>query len=365
MWVAMLVWSLSQRKHRWYNVWVLLLATVAWWLGECVAIRLGKYEYGQFPAWLMIPAGASPSSPDWLAKGLIRLDAFLGLPRVDGCRPPAASWSIPFPVLALEACLVFAFLRLSFFRLRNKGLTAALAAASFSAVLMVTLAAVLDPVVSTTQWCEAVLTDPGYRGLSSVKLWHWFTNETYAGYWFGVPLVNYAAWFVGMGAFSFLARLDDDGPRGIVREYDRWYKYALAAVAMLAILFLLELPLKIGIDLALVRGRQSLFGQHPVFTQRTWEFVVVALLLAASLYVIRSFGKIHGQPRMEWVSAAPPLVVLAFCLVPVLIERRWLLLVVWCMSAAMTVAVAFLPAIVGRIDGRKRQELQAESGLHG
>ena len=46
MWVATLAWSFSrkQRDLRWYNVFVLLAATLAWWLGESSAIRLGKYQ---------------------------------------------------------------------------------------------------------------------------------------------------------------------------------------------------------------------------------------------------------------------------------------------------------------------------------
>ena len=209
MWVATLAWSMSRKRgdERWYNVFILIVATFAWWLGECAAIRLGKYQYSaNFPTWLALPFRGSPSEPDWLSRGLHWLTSLLGLPHVEGCHPPQASWNIPFPIVALEACLVFAFLRLSFFRLRNKGRSAAFAAASFSAVLMVTLAAILDPVVSTGQWCGPYA-DPGYHGLTGFELWHWFTDKTYTGYWFGVPSVNYVAWFVGMGTFSYLCLL--------------------------------------------------------------------------------------------------------------------------------------------------------------
>src|SRR5207245_10414067 len=126
LWGATLVWAVRHREHQWYHVWVLVLGTVSWWLGECVAIRLGKYEYATFPGWLLLPWGGPPSSSDWLANGLARLGSWLGLQtKIDGCINPQQSWNIPFPIVALEATLVFAFLRLSVFRLRNKGLPGA------------------------------------------------------------------------------------------------------------------------------------------------------------------------------------------------------------------------------------------------
>jgi hypothetical protein len=349
-WAAILVWSLRQRKERWFHVWVLLLATLAWWLGECVAIRLGKYEYAQFPALLVFPLGGTPTDSDWLASSLAQIHAWLKLPKVAGCMPAQASWNIPVPIVALEASLVFVFLRLSFFRLWNKGAAAACAAGCFSAVLMVTLAGILDPVVSTTQWCGAPESNPFREGLHNVALWHWFTNETYTGYWFGVPMVNYMSWFVGMWAFSFMSRLDDEGPGGIIRHYDRWYKYVGATALTLLIVFILELPLKIAVDLILVRSRHVLFGDHLFPSKGVWEFAVIGVLLVLNLLVIWRSGQIHPKPRkVGWLMVGPPLAVLTFCLVYLLLEPRAELFVVLSLSAVMMAIVIFvLPAMARR-----------------
>jgi hypothetical protein len=357
MWVAVLVWSFRQRKESWYHVLVLLMATITWWLGECIAIRLGKYQYADFPSWLVMPFAGSPIAGDGLERFLTHVHAVLKLPRVC-CQasPHQTSWKIPFPIIALEASLVVAFLRLSFFRLRNKGFAAACAAGCFSAVLMVTLAAILDPVVSTTEWC-GLAKDPCYHGLLRVRLWHWFTDENYTGYWFGVPMVNYVSWFVGMFVFSFMARLDDDGPRGLIRPYKHWWGYLLAVVVTIAAIFVLEFPLKIAIDMILVRVPEFI----PI-PRSVWEFVVVGVLLASNVFVIWRSGGVHPQPKkVGWVGTAPPIGVLAFCLVYLVLEPQFVLFVVWAVSAALTYVVGFRPEIATRRKPRPQVPAEAAS----
>jgi hypothetical protein len=224
---------------------------------------------------------------------------------------------------------------------------------------MVTLASVLDPVVSTTQWC-GLSSDPAYHGLTHVHLWRWFTNETYTGYWFGVPMVNYMSWFVGMYVFTFMSRLDDDGPRGIVRHYDRWYKYVGAALATLAIVFGIEFVLKIGIDVLLVRGREFLVGHVPVPGKLHWEFAVMASLLVLNLVVVWRFGRTHPNPqKLRWVAIVPPAAVLAFCLWCLFHEPLPVLCAVWLLSAATSVLVVFWP--VKFTVEKHREQRQAET----
>jgi hypothetical protein len=350
LWLGTLLWSIKHREHGWYHFWVLVIATLAWWLGECVAIRLGKYEYVGFPDWMAFPFGGPPNKAERLAGALVRLDKFIHLPGVEGCMPPQESWNIPFSVVALEATLVFAFLRLSYFRLHSSGVRGAVAAAGLSSALIVILAAILDPVVSTTQWCADPRTDPKLHGLLQVNLWHWFTNEPYTGYWFGVPVVNYVAWFVGMGTFSFLTRLDDDGPKGIVKKYDHWFKYVLAAIATLAILFSIEFPFLIGLDIALVKGRAVLL---PFVTQRTWEYVFVVALVLLSVFVIVRFGKAHPNPKTEWVAIAPQIIVLVFCLLAIARERHYVLLTVLAFAVISVAFVMALPFIAKKWNARR------------
>lgn len=368
MWVATLAWSFSrkQRDLRWYNVFVLLAATLAWWLGESSAIRLGKYQYSPyFPAGLILPLGGTPNQSDWLRLGLNRLSDFFGIPAV-GSSKLQESWNIPFPVVALEACLVFAFVRLSYFRLKNKGPFAAVAAACFSAVLMVTLAAILDPVVSSYTWCGAPGNDPDRHGLFKFEIWHWFTDENYAGYWFGVPSVNYIAWLIGMGSFTFLVRLNDDGPYGLVRRYDRWYEYVWAAAKFLFYLFLLQIPVKLVMDLVLVRFRELLpSGIRP--DAQVWEFGWIALLMGACTFVVWLYGKVHPDPRREWVCNSPPVVVLVLCLFALVLEWRWgrWLNLIWVLSFVITGIVAGLPYIIDRLPEKRRAQVLGESREHG
>jgi hypothetical protein len=361
LWLLTLMWSLSRKRgeDRWYNVFVLLVATIAWWLSEYSAIRLGKYEYSaSFPTFLVLPFGGTPTSSDFIAQRLHALTRFAGLPPVE-CAGAVkqSSWNVPFPVVALEACLVFAFLRLSFFRLVNKGRAAAIAAACFSSVLMVTLAAVLDPVVSNHTWCGGPENLVDRHGLLNFEIWHWFTNETYAGYWFGVPTVNYVAWFVGMGAFSYLARLEDGGPSGVVRRYDRWYKYRWPAVKLLVFLFLIQIPATLLIDFVLVHGPR--LGLGPL--NQAWELLVIAVLFVSSGLVVRMYGRVHPQPRREWPSTASPGVVLLLCLLALVLEWGGWLNAVWTLSFVITAMVAGLPWILDRLSEKRRAQLFGES----
>jgi hypothetical protein len=361
MWVATLLWCLSPKRgdERWYNVFLLVAATMAWWFGETSAIRLGKYQYSAaFPSFLILPFNGSPASPDYLARKLDALVTLAGVPKVHDCGQ--TRWSIPFPVVALEACLVFAFLRLSFYRLKNKGFWAAVSAASFSAVVMVTLAAILDPVVSNHTWCGLPGQDPGSHGLFNFEIWHWYTDENYTGYWFGVPTVNYLAWFVGMWSFSFLNRLDDEGPAGIVRRYDHLYQYALAILGLMVALFLIQVPLKIGLDRLLVTPPQfvqRLIASHDI-SKSAWEFGVVGGLLVLSTFVVWWYGKVHPDPRREWVCTSPPIVVLLLCLAALLLEWGGWLNVVWVLAFVVTSILTGLPLILDRVSARQRAQLR-------
>jgi hypothetical protein len=360
MWLATLAWCLSPKRgsERWYNVFLLAAATVAWWLGETSAVRLGKYQYSSaFPGWLVLPLGGPPDHSDFLAQQLNVIVTWAGLPRVTNCPQPQITWNIPFPVVALEACLVFAFVRLSFYRLVNKGFAVAVAAASFSGVLMVTLAAILDPVVSTHTWCGTG-PDPGYHGLARFEVWHWFLDESYTGYWFGVPTVNYAAWFIGMSSFSLLNRLDDNGPAGIVRRYDRLYKYVLAIVALTATLFLIQVPTKIGLDVLLVRGpelvRQLPFSPH--ISKVAWEFAVIGTLLGVSTCIVGWYATVHPDPRREWVCTSPPVAVLLLCLLALVLEWGGWLNVVWALAFFVTSVITGLPLILPRFSDKHRTQ---------
>jgi hypothetical protein len=358
MWLGTLAWSLAPRRRgqRWFNVFVLIVASIAWWLGETSAIRLGKYEYSPyFASHLILPLGGPRNDTDLVFRGLRAIENAIGLPVLDPIAAKCATalnWNVPFPVVALEACLVFAFLRLSFFRLKNTTHNAALAAAAFSAVLMVTLAAVLDPVVSTHTWCGTG-NDASGVGLTRFEVWHWFTSDAYIGHWFGVPTVNYTAWLVGMGTFSFLARLDDEGPSGIIRTYEHWYQYVWPATKLIGLLFLIEVPVKIILDLVVVRGGGS----------RAWEFGVIGALFAVCFGLVWKYGKIHPCPNREWVCASP-LVVLLLCFLALLLEFRGELFAVWVVSFLITAVVAGLPFFFGWLSERRRVQLLGEPRIN-
>jgi hypothetical protein len=132
----------------------------------------------------------------------------------------------------------------------------------------------------------------------------------------------------------------------------------LAGAATLALVFIIEFPLKIVSDLALVRGREV----FPVPSKSAWEFGVVGLLLVLNLFVIWWFGQPHPNLRKaRWVGVVPPFAVSALCFVYVAMEPQLELFGVWILSLAVTVIVAFRPGIVTRLLRKPRPQPPAET----
>jgi hypothetical protein len=336
-------------------VWTLGLVTLFWWLGESIAIRLGKYEYESFPLRLHLPWGGSPANPSWLDNKLLAL-----LPDPDQvpakinslCR--ADSWDIPLPVVAIEAALLFGFFQLSVRLLksaRGHRLRAAMATAGLCALLIINVFAVLDPVVSTTVWCQPGMSNPHATHLP-LGLWTWFTTHKHQAYWYGVPLVNYAAWFIAAAAFAFVARLDDERPGGFIRKQTTVALYALATLLITLCYFLVLLPVKILIDRVLLYGQDHLFSPHPVFAPRTWQLGVVGLLLAIGVWMV-SRGTRNDAARVDNVSVVPKVVTFLFCFGALVVNPHAGLWKVW----AVTSAIALLALLWPRMPALKRSLL--------
>jgi hypothetical protein len=340
VWFITLRWALQPSRFRRYNIFILLLSTLFWWLGESLALRLGRYQYSGFFPLSFNPWGGTPAQPDFLADFLRRSLSWIpGEIDAMSCQMPQDSWAVPLPVVAIEAALLFWFLRVSVIRLAGEGVRTSLAAASISGLLMVNLFAVMDPVVSTTQWCGQAHLDPRSSGLDVINLWTWFTDEVHPGYWFGVPLVNYAGWFLTVFTFTFLLRLEDDGTGGILSPSN--HRFGLLGYgAALVMLFALLLPLKVAVDLILVHGHEAVtFLRQDFDVPRAWQFATMLGLLLVALALAFLFGKRRPHPRVQWVAAVPQLAVLAYCLVALVIQPKGSIVAIWIVSAAIAIGM--------------------------
>lgn len=348
VWGLALSWAYRQPKYRWYYVWMLGLVTTFWWLGESIAIRLGKYKYEAFPFLLSLPFGGAPGATTSLDRWLLSL-----LPDPD--RLPskldstcaALNWQIPFPVVALEGALLFGFFVLALRVVRSeKGarVRAAAATGGLCGVLMVNAFGVLDPVVSATRWCEPGVANPNGHYLH-VGLWTWFTTDTHPGYWYGVPLVNYAAWFLAAAAFAFVARLDDERPSGLIRKHLTLLNYAIATIVVLGLFFGTLIPFKSLIDRIMIDGQARLFSPHPVFSARVWQFGAVAGLLAAGVLAFYR-GARRQAWEVPWRLMAPKLVTFGFCAGALLWEPHRGLWRIWALTALISATVLLWPQIV-------------------
>jgi hypothetical protein len=342
VWLLMLWWAFQRRKdpNQWHHFWILLVGTLFWWLGESLAIRLGKYAYAAFPFAIALPFSGTPENPDGLARVLHAFfpPAITNPPA--GCR--AGNWAIPFPVIALEAALVFAMLRLAHLRLIHQGFKSAVATAGLNGVLLVSLTAVLDPVVSTSNWCGN--SEDLYLGTAGLNfgLWTWFTNGVHQGFWFGVPLVNYVAWFVAAFVFSLLVRLDNDGPGGIVKKHRSVLGYLLSAVLFIVVLFLVTIPLKHGIDTILVHGQKRLFGRELV-GQDVWQFTVIGGMLVVLGLIPLLFARTRRYPKSDPLVLIPQFGTLFLCLFALFWQFNGLILLVWFVSLSVALVAMLWP----------------------
>ncbi|PYR47654.1 MAG: hypothetical protein DMF89_18070 [Acidobacteria bacterium] len=339
-WAAMLVWALKQQKDRWYYIFLIAVATLFWWLGEALAIRRGKYEYAGFP-WIATLPGGSASHPDILYKLMYAIsgrdsETALG---IAACRN---KWTIPIPVVALEAAIVFSMLRLSILRFKGRGWRPAMATSGFSALLMINLTMVLDPVVSTTNAC-APLQHP--HTLLNFGLWNWITYDQFPGYWLGIPLINYSAWFMASFVFGLVARWDDMGPGGVIRKEKFWVGYVPRALAVVA--FLMAILLYPYFKFAAVLSRGG----------AVWQFGLIGLLLLGGAFLVIFFGREYHNPEFKLIFWVPQLLVLGFCFLLLLYQPTATLVLLWGLSASIVTVLMGWPRIEKAVERSKQPKL--------
>jgi hypothetical protein len=362
-WAFALGWALRHPdpRYRWYQVWILSLATVFWWLGESIAIRLGKYHYPNFPLRIPFPWGGTPAKPGNLQGLLVcLLPRGEQLPSTLSSSCTADAWSIPFPVIAIEAAVLFGLYRLARNMLAMTGAPRwrqALATGGLSGILMVNLAAVLDPVVSTSKWCDTVA-DPGFHYMN-FGLWQWFTTTPSQGYWFGVPLVNYAAWFLSAGTFSFVARFDEDRKPVAGGTLKRVSTYGLATAGIIPMVFLILIPVKVLLDHLMVDGQEHLFGRQ-ILSFKVWQFgLILAVLALGSIVAFR--GTRAQKPQFTVVAAVPKGLAFAFCLGLLVIEPQAAIIAVWIVTVVIALVALLSAVITGVIRGLQKPKLPGDS----
>jgi hypothetical protein len=347
----------AERKH---HLWVLGLATLFWWAGEAFGLRLGKYEYVQpFPLTLpKFPWSGTPHGTHDFLKASLNFVLPSWMIVNDS---PQKSWAIPFPVIALEAALLFTMFRISHLLFkgtdrpegtdRPKGTDwrAVLATGGLSAVLLINATAVLDPVVSSTEWCGAFNLDPNLHGLIGFPLWHWFTNESHPGFWFGVPLVNYAAWFLTALVFGSVTRWREDA----AKDYD-----VRAGVVAMLWFFLILIISKLVVDGVLIALPQWRFGKvqtlNGLDNLRVWHLgVVVLLVIGGFALVLRGHGNenpLRGKGNEnKWVFWVPQLFVLVFCWSALILEWDQRIVAVGIVSTVFLYVVMFRPGLIARV----------------
>jgi hypothetical protein len=302
LWLFAFRWA--WRHQQFYRL-ALILATIYCFLSEYLAIQLGKYHYATFA--FSIPMHESEFTP--VSSSLQFLQRLNVIPFQVECVGHHFDRSIPLEVALLEASLIFAV-----FRLTNLlaplpppadgappvPLAERLPNPLLNAFLAVSLDSILDPVVSGTIPCDTHTLER-FDGLA---LWTWHTTADYRGYWFGVPLANYTAWFAAVFAFTYGVRVGRHRLQAVGTLFQRGKSMIFATVRAVALLVILLFSIKFPLDI-LIYGIPGTVGSP---TPKAWQFGVFGVLLAASLYVgLRRKEPFRIDSRIEW----PPLTSLA------------------------------------------------------
>ena len=316
LWLMVFIWA---KRHKRYYCAGLILATVFCFVSESLAIRLGKYHYGAFA--LSIPEIDLP----FLTSKLQQLSGKGPFPTLITCQENF-SRHIPLEVAFLEAAIILAMFRVTNLLTQHAAIGTPLSvrdiksigpwfwllmpSAVFNGALALNLDAILDPVVSGTLSCDPTAPGEHFNGLA---LWTWHTTGKYAGYWFGVPLANYTAWFAGVFAFTLAVRMTKKGIVIGPTQFPRAGNVLVVVGSFLFLVFLLFV-VKFSLDYVLYES-PAVFAAEHLMSAKWWQFLVVGTLItvgfAFGLMEIKKFGT---ASRFELAAIAPPVFVFLYCL---------------------------------------------------
>lgn len=288
---SLLILTVTYRRHGFYWASVPVIFTIYFLISESVALGQHHYQYGPLPwqvdlwQWL----GHSPAPPS------------------DACSQ--TSLAVPIPVVLMEGFLLFGMLRTTDLLAPPQWLRPLM-----DGLMAVTIDLILDPVVANSLWCGG---GEGHGdGLhSGVGLWVWFTDEANPGQWFGIPLVNFAAWFFGAAAISasvrFVAARMDVVRLSLSQQF-------ISAVGAL----MLCLVIGLALEAACFALMQNLFDSAEIPPIQRW-LVLLGVLGAVALAVVLARDEFRRGWHFHWEVVALPTFLFAYMGWALLTAEPW------------------------------------------
>lgn len=115
------------------------------------------------------------------------------------------SYGVPLSVVLMEALLLFGIMGTT-----DKLKPPMKVRPLMDGFMAATLDLALDPIAAESYLCKenaaGLLEGSGTVLHEGLGIWMWFTSSGYPGQWMGIPLVNFAAWFLGAAAMSAAVR---------------------------------------------------------------------------------------------------------------------------------------------------------------
>jgi hypothetical protein len=312
--ITLLVVALTYKSEGFYWAMVPLVFAVYFLISESAAIARGNYVY---------------------ANLLVNVDlAGLFATSLRSTAPPGCvqhSLAVPLAVVLMEGLIVFGLVRTTDFLAPPAWMRPFM-----DGLMAVTIDLSLDPIAASSIWCGSGPGEPVHGGIG---LWTWFTHASNPPQWFGIPLVNFSAWFFGPVAISASVRLV--ASKMNVETLDIWQQ-AISAVGAMVIVIALGL----AAELASFRVMDELLGGVAVTRAQRWAILIGILGVTGLAIVAASRNFEHGH-RFCWEVVVLPAFLFAYMGLALLARGPWsdwtLLASAWLLCALAYFAYARAP----------------------
>lgn len=346
--IGIFVVFLVMLRYAWkktpFLAFVLLLMVVYEFVTEWVGLRFGDYYFYSTD---FLFSFTTSSSPPFLNS-------------CSGLEGDAARHCTPPPVFLMEACLLFAVMKATDFLFYDKGDETGKSPPMFvkpltDALIIVAIDVMLDPILSNSAWdANAVVAGSSFGGAG---FWTWQTSEAVPGYWFGVPLFNYIAWWSNNFCFIVMVRLMHH--RYNMNEAQKMRGF-LAALGVLFLALLLQAAIAF-VFFANDRVTQWLpfewRGILNLYNTAFWQWSVIGVIFLGSLTAIFLLPRMYGRSLSTYLRKGRPLrwplvltqiFLFAFCLVALPLTsslgHKLILFLVWLICLLIVGSYAVAPS---------------------
>jgi len=312
--ITLLVVAVTYRNEGFYWALVPLVFGAYFLISESAAIAAGSYVYAKLYLGIDLSRFFVPSMRRLAPPGCVQ-----------------GSLAVPLAVVLMEGLIVFSVVRTTDFLAPPQWVRPFM-----DGLMAVTIDVVLDPIAANSLWCGSGVGESVHGGLG---LWTWFTHEANPPQWFGVPLVNFSAWFFGPVAISASVRFV--ASKMNVKTLDLWQQ-GISAVGATVIVIVLGL----AAEMLSFRVMDALLDRPAVTRADRWA-ILMGILTVTTGATVAASRRFRHDHRFCWEVTVLPAFLFVYMALALLATGPWsdwtLLASAWVMCAIAYFSYARAP----------------------